>query len=270
MKRLLASIIVVALTLSLVACSKTESDNDKPAEIPYKTCQAIEEEIAGYFSEHGGKVYVFGDKGVLTVSMFMEGQASKAPFADFANALVVKAKEIAEEYELGIGSIELMFSAGENDFLKWSTSDCVSGQLGDTYNGAAVFLNSQTIQDLVDRYGAMNWFYELAPESTPAVNFSPETIVFMLQKSFTDIPVNVSLDGSSIALDWQVGNDVWNATDSEKDSLVERMTTVYNATRNAVDISGGTDLTISLNAVDDDGNVYVSVSDDGAVFHEKK
>lgn len=175
MKKLPLIVTSIILGLALVACSSS-SKPETPAEIPYETCQAIEGEISDYFSGYDVKVYVFGSKGVLDVSMYNEGQVSKAPFADFANALIIKTQELANSYELSIGSVELTFSAGEDDFLKWTTYDCKSGQLGDTYNGKFLLKNDQTIQDLVDRYGAMNWFYELAPEPTPDADTSPSTI----------------------------------------------------------------------------------------------
>jgi len=89
------------------------------------------------------------------------GMVLRVPFPDYANALSIQSAELAEDYGENIYKISVQFTGGQGKFITWESYDGFSGKLTDTYDGTITFYN-QTIKDLVNRYGCMDWFYKLS------------------------------------------------------------------------------------------------------------
>lgn len=169
MKRTLALCFVFALLLC--GCSSAPPQNTEPIVeankgIPYETLKAIEDELRTFYSErdNDASIYVSDDDGALDISLNAEGMVAQIVFSDYANALVIQSQELSAKYDLSVSLVSVTFTAGKDSLMNWRTSDCISGTLVDTYDGADLLLHNQTIEDLVDRYGAMNWFYPLSSD----------------------------------------------------------------------------------------------------------
>ena len=89
----------------------------------------------------------------------------RVPFPDYVNALSVQSTELAAEYGEDIYKISVQFTGGHGKSITWDSSDGVSGDLTDTYEDV-LSLSGQTVDDLVERYGCMNWFYDLSDDAT--------------------------------------------------------------------------------------------------------
>ena len=178
MKRLFLALILAWLMLvSLAGCGSPDSDtplqNAESTEliaevdtgVPDETLDAIKSALKAFFSERDedASIYVFGDDGTLDISLDAEGMVMgfQTVFPDYANALVIQSQELAAEYDLSISQISVTFTAGEDNLRNWTTYDCISGILADTYDGGKLVLVDQTIEDLVDRYGTEGWFYPI-------------------------------------------------------------------------------------------------------------
>lgn len=141
-----------------------DSTNVEGFETAFETSRAIEEKLMDFLNTHSDvsiSVLVLHSNGTLDISLCAEETMLQAAFPDYANALVVKSQELAAEYGLSISQISVVFTSGEDNMMTWRTTDCISGFALDTYCGADFWADNQTIADLVDRYGAMNWFYPL-------------------------------------------------------------------------------------------------------------
>ncbi len=162
--------IALSLLLVLSGCggqqpesAQTPSEIDgADAGIPQETLADIQGKLIDFFPGYDDvSVYVSDNDGALKIFMQANGMVMQVTFPDYANALVVQSQELAAEYGLSVSEVSITFTAGEDNLVNWCTSDCISGTLLDSYNGKKLFLINQTISDLVDRYGAMNWFYPL-------------------------------------------------------------------------------------------------------------
>lgn len=181
MKRFFLPLILAWLmVVSLVGCGTPDSDTalqgagsteliaEADIGVPYETLDAIESALKTFFSERDedASIYVFGDDGTLDISLNAEGMVMgfQTVFPDYANALVIQSQKLAAEYDLSISQISITFTAGEDNLRNWTTYDCTSGILADTYDGGNLVLVDQTIEDLVDRYGTEGWFYTIDVE----------------------------------------------------------------------------------------------------------
>ena len=190
MKRKIISRILAALmVVALAACGSPDAVEEIPTpevedtptptptesvyEVPQETCMSIQHELYEYFHgfDENSVVSVSDCAGALDIFLCYEGMVLRVPFPDYANALSVQSKELAAEYGEEIYRITVQFTGGQGKSITWETYDGISGNLVDTYEDA-IDLSNQTIQDLVDRYGCMDWFYQLSePEiSTPDVS----------------------------------------------------------------------------------------------------
>lgn len=156
----------------------------------------------------------------------------------------------------------------------------------DFYNGKRMMLSGQTIPDLVARYGTMNWFYELNPdeiysiENPALVNLSPDAIVQNIEAAFqaNGVSSDVAYEGGKLEIAlWQDGLAESIAglkdfgIDETYDGWVEfknGMMTTYDAARDAVDISGGKEIPIVLNVVDenDHNKVFLTIESREVTF----
>ena len=182
MKKLVKSFALVCLLVAgccLVAgCGGeiVETDDSPPAEpwapsetaheIPEETLNAIRRELRGYFYGFDGNsiTSVSDCNGALDIGLCYIGMVTRVPFPDYVNALSVQSTEFAAEYGEDIYKISVQFTGGQGKSITWESSDGVSGDLTDTYDGT-LHLPGQTIEDLVERYGCMDWFYNLSGDA---------------------------------------------------------------------------------------------------------
>ena len=141
----------VAVCCTVAGCSSGGSETGvappadqsapvEPAhEIPEETLNAIRRELRGYF-------YGFDDNSIISVS-------------DCNGALDIGL--YYAEYGEDIYKISVQFTGGHGKSITWDSSDGVSGDLTDTYEDV-LSLSGQTVEDLVERYGCMNWFFDLS------------------------------------------------------------------------------------------------------------
>ena len=144
-----------------------QSALSEPAhEIPEETLNAIRRELRGYFYGFDGNsiTSVSDCDGALDIGLYYVGMVTRVPFPDYVNALSVQSTELAAEYGEDIYKISVQFTGGQGKSITWDSYDGVSGDLTDTYDGA-LSLSGQTIEDLVERYGCMDWFYNLSGDS---------------------------------------------------------------------------------------------------------
>lgn len=144
-----------------------QSALSEPAhEIPEETLHAIRRELRGYFYGFDGNsiTSVSDCDGALDIGLYYVGMVTRVPFPDYVNALSVQSTELAAEYGEDIYKISVQFTGGQGKSITWDSYDGVSGDLTDTYDGA-LSLSGQTIEDLVERYGCMDWFYNLSGDS---------------------------------------------------------------------------------------------------------
>ena len=190
MKKSISFLLTLLLLFSLSACgsennksvtnpsAEQSTPTESPDEIPQETLSAIQRELHEYFYGYDGNstISVSDYDGALDVSLNYEGMVLRVPFPDYANALAVRSKELANEYGEDIYRISVQFTGGQGKSLAWESYDGISGNLTDTYE-ETISLSEQTIDDLVERYGCMNWFYPLSePKSieTPAPSDSSD------------------------------------------------------------------------------------------------
>ncbi len=167
MKRLC---IILPILLLLVGCASQQAEEPSAApsesdtKIPQETLNDINTRLTDFFYGHDNVSIVVLDDGdgAFETSLHAVGMVLQITFPDFANAMVIQSQELAEEYGLSLSEVSITFTAGEEDVMRWSTNDCISGILFDAYNGNEILLKNQSIADLVDRYGAMDWFYPLS------------------------------------------------------------------------------------------------------------
>lgn len=149
----------------------TPTPTESVYEVPQETCMSIQRELYKYFHgfDDNSVVSVSDCTGALDIFLCYEGMVLRVPFPDYANALSVQSKELAAEYGEEIYRITVQFTGGQGKSVTWESYNGISGNLVDTYEDA-IDLSNQTIQNLVDRYGCMDWFYQLSePEfSTPS------------------------------------------------------------------------------------------------------
>ena len=154
---------VLLLVLMLASCSAAPSntavsDDDTP-DIPSDICEELRSDLKGAVSGYDDTaVAVLGTDGKITADLVLDGMVLRVNFADYADAFSRRVLELVEEYDLPLSKITVIFKSGEDNIMVWSSNDGVSGLLTDSYNGANVMLTGCTIQDIVDRYGAMGWF----------------------------------------------------------------------------------------------------------------
>ena len=144
-----------------------QSALSEPAhEIPEETLNAIRRELRGYFYGFDGNsiTSVSDCDGALDIGLYYVGMVTRVPFPDYVNALSVQSTELAAEYGEDIYKISVQFTGGQGKSITWESSNGVSGDLTDTYDGA-LSLPDQTVEDLVERYGCMNWFYNLSGDA---------------------------------------------------------------------------------------------------------
>lgn len=144
--------------------TETEAANIDEYIVYQQPTNIIEEKLMAFLDTHRDisiSVFVQRYDDALEILLFAEEATLKTAFSDYANALVVKSQELATEYGFSISQISVVFMSGEDNMMTWRTTDCISGFFFDTYDGSDVWVDNQTIQDLVDRYGTMNWFYPL-------------------------------------------------------------------------------------------------------------
>lgn len=168
MKRSLLLLVLTALmVVSFSGCGSTDSGTESVHEVPQETCLSIRQELYEYFHgfDDNSEVSVFGYNGALVIDLTYEGMVLRVPFPDYVNALIVQSKELAAKYGEDIYEIGVRFTGGQEKSLIWVSYDGVSGNLTDTYEDT-IFLPDQTVQDLVDRYGCMDWFYQLSEPET--------------------------------------------------------------------------------------------------------
>lgn len=174
MKRSMSFLLSLCVLFSLSACGSGGSPSDEqtaPIEssysVPEETCSAIRRELREYFYGFDGNstVSVSDCDGALDISLYYVGMALRVPFPDYANALSIRSTELAAEYGEDIYKIRVQFTGGQGKAITWDSYDGVSGDLTDTYEDA-LSLPGQTIEDLVERYGCMDWFYNLSGGST--------------------------------------------------------------------------------------------------------
>lgn len=136
-------------------------------EVPEETCSAIRRELHEYFYGYDGNstVSVSDYNGALDISLYYDGMVLRVPFPDYANALSIQSKELAAEYGEEIYKITVQFTGGQGKSIAWESYDGISGDLTDTYE-ETISLSDQTIDDLVERYGCMDWFYQLSESAT--------------------------------------------------------------------------------------------------------
>lgn len=166
-------IFVVTLIISLLcACSASLDESKTPApsesaRIPYETLDTIRGELEEFFSGHSGiSISVLDtNDGEINTSLNAEGMVLQVAFPDFANAMVVQSQELTEKHGLLLSQVSITFTDGEDNLMNWRTSDFISGYLLDSYNGNDLLISDQTIENLVDRYGAMDWFYPLSSDT---------------------------------------------------------------------------------------------------------
>lgn len=163
--------IVLFALLLLAGCTSQQGAEPSPTpaesgtEIPQEVLSDIEGRLTDFLSEYGDvSIFAFDDGGALRTSFHADGMVLQVTFPDYANAMVVQSQELAAEHDLSISEVSVTFTAGEDNTMSWRTNDCSSGTLIDAYNGNELLLKSQSIADLVDRYGAMDWFYPLTSE----------------------------------------------------------------------------------------------------------
>ena len=132
-------------------------------EIPEETLNAIRRELRGYFYnfDDNSIISVSDCNGSLDIGLYYAVMVLRVPFPDYVNALSVRSTELAAEYGEDIYKISVQFTGGHGKSIAWDSSDGVSGDLTDTYEDA-LSLSGQTVEDLVERYGCMNWFYDLS------------------------------------------------------------------------------------------------------------
>jgi len=170
----IATLLLALSLLMLSACGGSNSDGstiestapiDAPHEVPEETCSAIVQELREYFYgfDENSTVSVSDHNGALDISLYYVGMVLRVPFPDYANALSIQAKELAEEYGEDIYRIRVQFTGGQGKTITGDSYDGISWDLTDTYEDA-ISLSSQTIDDLVERYGCMDWFYKLSAE----------------------------------------------------------------------------------------------------------
>lgn len=155
-------IICVALAISVVfigGCSQATTENDTPEAISFEVTSAITTELEEVFAGYSySRISVFGNVGALDISLHCEGMVSQAMFSDYAMALASESLRLADENDLSIHAVKLIFSRGEDEFTTWTSDDCIVGTLADNYGDDWIVKSNQSIDDLVDRYGTMNWF----------------------------------------------------------------------------------------------------------------
>lgn len=171
MKRSTSFLLSLCILFSLSACGGSSgnppSEQTTPIEssysVPEETCSAIRRELREYFYGFDGNstVSVSDCDGALDIALYYVGMALRVPFPDYANALSIRSTELAAEYGEDIYKIRVQFTGGQGKSITWDSYDGISGDLTDTYEDA-LSLSGQTIEDLVERYGCMDWFYNLS------------------------------------------------------------------------------------------------------------
>lgn len=165
----------VAVCCTVAGCSSGGSETGvappadqsapvEPAhEIPEETLNAIRRELRGYFYgfDDNSIISVSDCNGALDIGLYYAGMVLRVPFPDYVNALSIRSTELAAEYGEDIYKISVQFTGGHGKSITWDSSDGVSGDLTDTYEDV-LSLSGQTVEDLVERYGCMNWFFDLS------------------------------------------------------------------------------------------------------------
>lgn len=211
MKRKVLALIFTGLIVAAFAgCGSPDSVEATPApmptptessyEVPSETCISIQQVLYEYFHgfDDNSVVSVSDYDGALDIVLRYDGMVLRVSFPDYANALSVQSKELAAEYGESIYKITVQFTGGQGKSITWESYDGISGDLTDTYEDA-INLPDQTIQDLVDRYGCMDWFYQLS---------EPET------STQSDISDDVSDSEEDFLPIGPVGGDGWSSMDS--------------------------------------------------------
>lgn len=175
MKKSIYILLTLCVLFSLSACGSGGGGNsdgpsaeqstpvESPREIPEETCNAIRRELHEYFYGFDGNstISVSDCDGALDISLYYVGMALRVPFPDYVNALSVQSSTLAAEYGEDIYKIRVQFTGGHGKSITWDSYDGISGDLTDTYENA-LSLSGQTVEDLVARYGCMDWFYNLS------------------------------------------------------------------------------------------------------------
>lgn len=170
--------LLVAVCCTVAGCSSGGSETGvappadqsapvEPAhEIPEETLNAIRRELRGYFYGFDGNstISVSDCDGALDIGLYYVGMVTRVPFPDYVNALSVQSTELAAEYDEDIYKISVQFTGGQGKSITGDSYDGISWELTDTYDDA-INLSGQTIEDLVERYGCMDWFYNLSGDT---------------------------------------------------------------------------------------------------------
>lgn len=175
MKKGISILLTLSVLFSLPACggggggnNVSPSDNqstpiESPYEIPEETCNEIQYTLHEYFHgfDDNSIISVSDCSGALDIKLCYDGMVLRVPFPDYANALSVQSQELAADYGEDIYKITVQFNGGPGKSVTWESHDGISGHLTDTYE-ETISISGQTIDDLVNRYGCMNWFYQLS------------------------------------------------------------------------------------------------------------
>lgn len=285
-------IISVALFATLTACASgtntvhnNNPDTQNVAEISNDICTAIDDGISAFFDSYGYDdviITVLDSNGGLYVGLSCQGMVLQVTFADYANALVKEAQMLAQDYDVDIYQISVAFTRGEDEITSWRTQDCSTGTLLDSYGGSKVLLSGQTIEDLVERYGAANLFYELLPTEPPSVapsEISIDSLCSSIESKLSGYSgQTVTYDDTAItATIWQDGlaNAVSITREVDNSALKETWASVIDThialsdeIREQIDSAGWEDVSFVLNIVSDldSDEVLLSINDATVVY----
>lgn len=186
MKRVITLVIsCLALTVLLFGCGKGNQEVEPIEEkdpatvaiqefseddtIPYETIKLIQSDIERELSSIGAvtdqmSLYVMdgNDSNSISILIGWEGMVLAVQFPDYVNASIIHINEVAQKHNLAVSDYDIGFSRGEGEVLTWHSTDGISGELFDSYDSDTTSFQDQTVQDLVDRYGCTNEFYDIS------------------------------------------------------------------------------------------------------------